>query len=679
MVTSATRGVLAASALSICAARARSSTCRPPPTRRPRSRTGVRGGCRSPRNSLLREPEPVDGLDVEAEQPRQRQVDLLAPPRGPARRRARAAADRSSCGQAHRVVLAQRGPRGAVELDVRGRQLGVPGEAETREYLVGRGHGAIMAHRPGPGAGRRPGVGPAPPRRGRCAPYGIRWRACAESSATSGRNRTAGRSTSSIEGLARLEYRGYDSAGVALVTEDGVATEKRAGKLANLEKSALDEHPLSAVADRRSGTPAGPPTARPTDVNAHPHLGGEGDRLALIHNGIIENFAALRSELARRGRRVRAPRPTPRSRPTCSRRRVRPASATSPRRCRRVCRPARGRLHPRRRRRAGRPAGVVARPPQLARSSSGVGDGENFLGSRRRGVHRATPGDALELGQDQIVTITRRRRRRHRLRRRARRGHGVPRRLGRRRRREGRLRLPSCARRSTSSPTPSPTPCWAVTDDAGRLVTGRDADPRGRAARRRQDHRSSRAAPPSTPGMVAKYAIEHWTRIPVEVELAHEFRYRDPIVDPQHPRRRRSASPARPMDTLMAVRHAREQRREGAGDLQHQRLDDPARVRRRALHPRRPRDRGRLHQGLPRPRSSPATCSGSTSRRCAARRYGDEITAVLRELARDARARSRTSSAGWAASPSWPQFWPTAGPCCSSAGTSATRWRSRGR
>ena len=102
-----------------------------------------------------------------------------------------------------------------------------------------------------------------------------------------------------IAGLKRLEYRGYDSAGVACSPTAGWPRPRRPGKLVNLEKELVGPAAAERL-HRASGTPDGPPTAGPPTPTPIPHLDNAG-RVAVVHNGIIENFAALRAELAERG------------------------------------------------------------------------------------------------------------------------------------------------------------------------------------------------------------------------------------------------------------------------------------------------------------------------------------------------------------------------------------------
>ena len=352
-----------------------------------------------------------------------------------------------------------------------------------------------------------------------------------------------------VEGLRRLEYRGYDSAGVAIVTGDRLETRKKAGKLANLE-SLLGEDPLEAatlgIGHTRWATHGGP-----TDLNAHPHVSQDGT-VAVIHNGIIENFAELRDLLAADGVELTSETDTEvvahllaAELPKCD--------GDLAEAMRRTCRRLDG---------AFTLVAVVANASDVvvaARRNSplvvGLGEGENFLASDVAAFVAHTR-EALELGQDQVVQISR----------------------------ESVVITDFDGNAVEAKPFTVTWDAVAVEKGGYDLFMLKEiaeqpkavADAlRGRVGRDGRLHLDEMRLTDAElrevdkivvvacgtayhAGLVAKYAIEHWTRIPVDVEFASEFRYRDPVVDPRTLTIAISQS-GETMDTLMALRYAREQ------------------------------------------------------------------------------------------------------------------------
>jgi glucosamine--fructose-6-phosphate aminotransferase (isomerizing) len=352
-----------------------------------------------------------------------------------------------------------------------------------------------------------------------------------------------------IEGLRRLEYRGYDSAGVALVTEGELFTEKRAGKLANLDAALRDhEAPKSStgIGHTRWAT-----HGAPNDRNAHPHIGPRS-HVAVVHNGIIENFAPLRNALERSGLELRSETDTEVAAYMIEAEMDKGVDLTTA--MQNVCRQLEGAFTLVATSSAD-PTRVVA-----ARRNSplvvGIGEGENFLASDVAAFIEHTR-EAMELGQDQVVTITRDEVEVTNFR-------GEPA-EGKRFHVDWDIAAAEKAgydyfmlKEIAEQPQAIADTLLGRMSDNGRLQLDemRLSDEELRAIDKIIIIACGTAF---HAGLVAKYAIEHWTRIPCEVELASEFRYRDPIIDRDTMVIAISQS-GETMDTLMALRHAREQR-----------------------------------------------------------------------------------------------------------------------
>jgi glucosamine--fructose-6-phosphate aminotransferase (isomerizing) len=347
-------------------------------------------------------------------------------------------------------------------------------------------------------------------------------------------------------GLKRLEYRGYDSAGVAVLDDGGhLGIRKKAGKLGMLG----DELEGTPIADGHTGightrwaTHGGP-----TDGNAHPHLGDDG-KLALIHNGIIENFAELKRELSESGAEFSSETDTEVAALLVGGLYRETGDLTE------ALRRAVARLH-------GAFTLLVVHQDQPgivvgARRNSplviGLGDGENFLGSDVAAFVEHTRR-AMEIGQDQIVTI-----RPDSVEVTDFDGNPVT-------TREFEIAWDASAAEKGGWPTFMKKEISEEPEAVGKTLLGRVID--GAVTLPELDDVADILAgvdrivvlacgTAAYASMVGKYAIETWTRIPVDVELSHEFRYRDPVVGPNTLVVSVSQS-GETMDTLMAVQYAK--------------------------------------------------------------------------------------------------------------------------
>jgi len=353
-----------------------------------------------------------------------------------------------------------------------------------------------------------------------------------------------------LGGLRRLEYRGYDSAGISVISDGQLATRKKAGKLDNLVAD-IKAHP---IADSRIGIghTRWATHGAPTDQNAHPHLGGSAHKLALIHNGIIENFSELKQELLDAGTSFASETDSEVAAHLIAKEYEASKDLVS------AFGKVVNRLH-------GAFTILVIHEdfPDLilaARKNAplviGLGEGENFLGSDVAAFVEHTKR-AISVGQDEIVIL-----RPSGVEIQGFDGHKVD---------SKEFTIDWDASQASKGGWPSfmakeiADQPQAVADTLmGRINSdGMVTLPEIDGLDARQLMAIDRiivvaCGTASYAGEIAKYAIEKWAKIPVSVELAHEFRYRDPILTPNTLIVAISQS-GETMDTLMATRYAKEQ------------------------------------------------------------------------------------------------------------------------
>ncbi len=352
-----------------------------------------------------------------------------------------------------------------------------------------------------------------------------------------------------LAGLKHMEYRGYDSAGISLVTENELFTRKKAGKLGNLQE--LLTEPGIPSSNLGIGHTRWATHGAPNDLNAHPHL-DESGKIAIIHNGIIENFSQLRKDLTASGIKFNSETDTEVVVHLLSNSLTAGSNSLADA-MREVCQKLHG---------AFTLVAVHADSPDVivgARRNSplvvGLGVGENFLASDVSAFIAHTK-NALELGQDQVVE----------------------------------LRKDSVIVTTFNGEVVQAKPFTVTWDAAAAEKGGFDLfmlkeiseQPKAVAdtlrGRLNEDHILKldelkiseqelieidniliiACGTALHAGLIAKYAFEEWTRIPTSVEFASEFRYRNPVVTTRTLCIAISQS-GETMDTLMAVRHAKEQ------------------------------------------------------------------------------------------------------------------------
>ena len=346
-----------------------------------------------------------------------------------------------------------------------------------------------------------------------------------------------------LEGLRKLEYRGYDSAGIALVTTAGekLWIEKRAGKLGNLEEILGDKVPNShcGIGHTRWATHGGP-----TDENAHPHLDNEG-KLAVIHNGIIENYLELRKSLEEAGHIFNSETDSESVAHLLSDARKEHKGDLAAA-MRQVCKELRGSftilaIHSDE---PGRIVGARRNSPLVV----GIGNGENFLASDVSAFISYTKR-ALELGQDEVADITAE--------------TIVITDLAGNVMNQNEYEISwdaSAAERGgfehfmlkeifEQPKAIADTLLGRIKGFNSEILKGIDLDGIEKVV-------IVACGTAFNAGLVGKYAIEKWANIAVDVELASEYRYRDPSVDKNTLVIPISQS-GETMDTLMALRFAK--------------------------------------------------------------------------------------------------------------------------